>query len=68
MVEAKERAKLGFYGKKGAYAQAYGLFNVAWAAGTMVGTIWSGYIKPGLDGGLRLAVWACLGLLPRRRS
>jgi MFS family permease len=31
VVEQKERDNPGLFGKKGAYAQAYGLFNLAWA-------------------------------------
>jgi hypothetical protein len=44
IVEAKERQRPGLFGAKGAYAQAYGLFNTAWAAGSIVGPIVS--IKP----------------------
>ena len=44
-VEATERATPGIYGEKGAYAQAYGLFNGMWSAGLMVGPLWSGYVK-----------------------
>ncbi|OJD35373.1 mfs general substrate transporter [Diplodia corticola] len=45
VVAEKERAVPGRFGKMGAYAQAYGLFNMAWAAGALVGPIWAGYVK-----------------------
>jgi len=44
IVEAKEVATPGVFGAKGAYAQAYGLFVMAFAAGCLVGPIWSGFI------------------------
>jgi MFS family permease len=48
VVEAKEKSMLtrghpGF-GKGGAYAQAYALFNVAFAGGCMVGPLLAGFI------------------------
>ncbi|MCJ1374020.1 hypothetical protein MMC20_005250 [Loxospora ochrophaea] len=45
VVEAKERKMPGKWGERGAYAQAYGLFNTAFAGGTLLGPIWGGYIK-----------------------
>jgi MFS family permease len=45
VVEAKERERPGRYGNTGAYAQAYGLFVTAFAAGTMIGPLWSGMIE-----------------------
>lgn len=45
VVEQKERDTPGLFGKKGAYAQAYGLFNLAWAAGCLVGPIWAGLVR-----------------------
>ena len=60
VVEAKEKRQPGIFGASGAYAQAYGLFNMAFAAGTLVGPIWSGFVE-------RRAGWAVmawtLGLL-----
>jgi len=43
MDKEKSRPK-GYYGKNGAYAQAYSLFNVAWAAGCMVGPLLAGLV------------------------
>jgi MFS family permease len=45
VVEAKEKQRPGCFGTTGAYAQAYGLFIAAFAAGTLIGPIWSGYVK-----------------------
>lgn len=41
----KERRIPGSMGKGGAYAQSYGLFNVSWALGSLVGSYWAGGIK-----------------------
>ena len=60
VVEAAEKARPGVYGAKGAYAQAYGLYNVAWAAGQLVGPIWSGYVE--LEAGWGTMAWS-LGAL-----
>ncbi|EGP87771.1 uncharacterized protein MYCGRDRAFT_40588 [Zymoseptoria tritici IPO323] len=44
-VQAKAaRAEVGAFGRNGAYAQAYGLFNMAWAAGSMIGPLLAGLI------------------------
>lgn len=44
-VMAKERRRpRGYYGAHGAYAQAYSLFNIAWAAGCMVGPLLAGLV------------------------
>jgi len=44
VVEAKEREDPGRFGPSGAYAQAYGLFVTAFAAGSLIGPLWSGYV------------------------
>ncbi|KAF7197772.1 putative MFS-type transporter C18.02 [Pseudocercospora fuligena] len=45
-VDAKaKRHPPGFFGKNGAYAQAYGLFNMAWAAGAMIGPLLAGLVQ-----------------------
>ena len=44
IVEAKERHQPGIFGAGGAYAQSYGIFNTAWAAGSVVGPLWGGYV------------------------
>ena len=45
IVYEKERQRPGIFGKAGATAQAYGLFNVAFAVGTIAGPLMAGYIK-----------------------
>ena len=45
IVVAKEKQRPGLFGASGAYAQAYGLFNAAWAAGCIVGPIWAGFVQ-----------------------
>ncbi|MCJ1309477.1 hypothetical protein MMC25_003137 [Agyrium rufum] len=59
-VEAKEKQHPGVYGEKGAYAQAYGLFNTAFAGGTLLGPIWAGYVSS--KAGWGTMAWS-LGLL-----
>ena len=45
VVVAREKQQPGLFGASGAYAQAYGLFNTAWAAGCIVGPIWAGFVQ-----------------------
>lgn len=60
-VEEKERnAPPGTFGKNGAYAQGYALFNVAYAGGCLVGPIWGGMIVE--TAGWGTMAWS-LGLL-----
>lgn len=49
VVEAKEKEKPGCFGPTGAYAQAYGLFIAAFAAGSLIGPVWAGYVSFFLD-------------------
>lgn len=45
-IEAKTRNRpAGFFGKNGAYAQGYSLFNVAWAGGSMIGPLLGGLVQ-----------------------
>ncbi|KAL8654486.1 MAG: hypothetical protein Q9226_003418 [Calogaya cf. arnoldii] len=44
ILEAKEKRHPGLFGQKGAYAQAYGLFNMAFAGGMLVGPLWAGAV------------------------
>ncbi|KAG0652487.1 putative MFS-type transporter [Hyphodiscus hymeniophilus] len=60
VVEAKEKETPGRYGSQGAYAQAYGLFVMAFAAGTLIGPIWAGYVRN--EAGWGTMTWS-LGLL-----
>ncbi|KAF2095421.1 MFS general substrate transporter [Rhizodiscina lignyota] len=65
VVEAKEasakRRGMGSpFGKGGAYAQAYALFNTAFAAGAMIGPFWAGFVVE--NAGWGTMAWS-LGLL-----
>ena len=60
VVEAKEKDTPGAFGKKGAYAQAYGLFNTAFAGGTLIGPLWGGFVVA--KAGWSTMTWT-LGLL-----
>lgn len=60
VVEAKEKQQPGLFGASGAYAQAYSLFNTAWAAGCVVGPLWAGFIQQ--KAGWGTMTWT-LGLL-----
>lgn len=44
ILNEKERRHPGLFGKKGACAQAYGLFNCAFAGGMLVGPLWAGFV------------------------
>ncbi|KAF2721364.1 MFS general substrate transporter [Polychaeton citri CBS 116435] len=45
-VDAKARRRaVGYFGRNGAYAQAYSLFNMAWAAGSMAGPLLGGMVN-----------------------
>ncbi|KAH8687681.1 MFS transporter-like protein [Tricladium varicosporioides] len=59
VVEAKEKERPGRFGSTGAYAQAYGLLISAFAAGTLIGPIWSGYVE--ISAGWATMTWT-LGL------
>ena len=60
LVKAKEKKQPGLFGKSGAFAQAYGLFNCAYAAGTLVGPLWAGSVV--MKAGWGTMAWS-LGLL-----
>lgn len=60
VVEAKEKKNPGLFGKQGAYAQAYGLFNTAFATGALVGPLWAGFVEQ--KAGWGTMAWS-LGLL-----
>lgn len=66
-VEAQEKKSPGLYGRNGAYAQAYGLFTMAFSAGTLIGPFWSGYIETAAGWGTMtwtLGVLSAAGALP----
>jgi MFS family permease len=46
VVDTKEKKHApGFFGKNGAYASAYSLFNMAWAAGCLIGPLLGGLVN-----------------------
>lgn len=47
VVGHKEQSHPGAFGGKGAYAMAYGLFNMAFAGGMLIGPIWGGFVTQG---------------------
>ena len=51
ILDEFERTRPGIFGARGASAQAFGLTNVAFAAGSMVGPIWGGYMKDAIGWG-----------------
>ncbi|KAE8145008.1 MFS amine transporter [Aspergillus avenaceus] len=44
-TEAVEKVHPGVFGPQGAYSQAYGLSNAAFAAGTLAGPLYAGYAR-----------------------
>lgn len=45
IVEEEEHLRPGSFGRNGAFAQAYGLFNTAYAAGCLIGPLWGGMVR-----------------------
>ena len=70
VVGHKEKSHPGAFGGKGAYAMAYGLFNMAFAGGMLIGPIWGGLVVQGAGWGtmcwslsLLSIVGACVSFL-----
>jgi MFS family permease len=42
VMDMESKRPRGYFGENGAYAQAYSLFNIAWAAGCMIGPLLAG--------------------------
>ncbi|KAF3127095.1 hypothetical protein TWF703_010043 [Orbilia oligospora] len=67
VVEQIEREKPGVFGPYGAFAQSYGLGNFAYAAGTTVGPLWSGFMRHQVGWGpmmFALGVFSILSVVP----
>lgn len=63
-VDAKTRRHPpGFFGKNGAYAQAYSLFNMAWAAGTLIGPLLAGMINQRAGWGVTTLILGIVSLV-----
>jgi MFS family permease len=54
VVELEEKRRPGSLGKRGAAAQGFGLFNAAFALGTLVGPLWAGFV-------IQSAGWGAMG-------
>ncbi|CAF9934449.1 MAG: hypothetical protein ALECFALPRED_005951 [Alectoria fallacina] len=54
IINVKEKSHPGVFGRRGAYATAYGLFNTAFAGGMLVGPIWGGFVT-------QRSGWATMG-------
>ncbi|EEH48243.2 uncharacterized protein PADG_04327 [Paracoccidioides brasiliensis Pb18] len=66
-VEEKMRQNPKYYGEKGAYAQAFGLGNLMYALGLIVGPLWGGYVVESAGWEvmtLSLGVMCCAGAVP----
>ena len=62
-VEAKARNRpSGYFGKNGAYAQAYSLFNMAWAAGCMIGPLLAGLVNQANGWGTATLILGCISV------
>ncbi|KAL9601269.1 MAG: hypothetical protein Q9219_002674 [cf. Caloplaca sp. 3 TL-2023] len=67
ILNEKEKRHPGLFGEKGAYAQAYGLFNCAFAGGMLVGPLWAGLVVEKEGWGtmsLTLGVFAVVSAIP----
>ncbi|KAL8871417.1 MAG: hypothetical protein Q9174_002741 [Haloplaca sp. 1 TL-2023] len=67
ILQEKEKHHPGLFGEKGAYAQAYGLFNCAFAGGMLVGPLWAGSVVDKAGWGtmcLSLGVLALVSAIP----
>ena len=67
VVASKEKSKPGLFGTKGAYAEAYGLYNTAFSGGMLVGPLWGGYVVSKSGWGTltwSLAILAFVSMVP----
>ncbi|KIX09606.1 uncharacterized protein Z518_00686 [Rhinocladiella mackenziei CBS 650.93] len=67
VCDAKVRQEPDLFAGKSAYAQSYGIFNVAWAAGSLLGPLVSGSIRTAAGWKTMtwtMALWCAVGVLP----
>lgn len=67
VVAAKEKARPGTFGPRGAYAQAFGIYNSAFALGMMVGPLWAGGVVTSAGWGtmtLSVAILSAVSAVP----
>lgn len=62
VVGHKEKSHPGAFGGRGAYAMAYGLFNMAFAGGMLVGPIWGGFVTQAASWGTMCWTLALLSI------
>ncbi|KAI5359278.1 Putative major facilitator superfamily, MFS transporter superfamily [Septoria linicola] len=62
VADKAKRRPPGFFGKNGAYAQAYGLFNMAWAAGSMIGPLLGGLVNRSEGWGTATLILGCVSI------
>ncbi|KKK19139.1 hypothetical protein P175DRAFT_0520762 [Aspergillus ochraceoroseus IBT 24754] len=58
IVEQREKEIPGIFGKQGGTAQAYGLFNVAWSGGQVLGPLLAGFLVDWAGWGTMVSVFA----------
>lgn len=66
VIEAKVAEQPGIFGDKGVYGLGYGLFNVAFSLGGVVGPLWAGYVVESAGWGTltwSFAIWAASGAI-----
>lgn len=62
-VDAKaQRRPPGFFGKNGAYAQAYSLYNMAWAGGCLIGPLLAGLVTQAHGWSVATLILGCVSL------
>ncbi|KAG4220275.1 hypothetical protein PC116_g31246 [Phytophthora cactorum] len=64
VIEAKVAEQPGVFGEKGVYGLGYGLFNMAFSLGGVVGPLWAGYVVESAGWGTltwSFAIWAASG-------
>ncbi|KIW30051.1 uncharacterized protein PV07_05830 [Cladophialophora immunda] len=67
VCDAKVRQEPDVFAGKSAYAQSYGIFNVSWAGGSLLGPLVSGAIKSAAGWKTMtwtMALWCAVGILP----
>lgn len=57
-----QRRPPGYFGKNGAYAQAYGLFNMAWAGGCLVGPLLAGLVTQAHGWSVATLILGCVSM------
>ncbi|ETI24772.1 hypothetical protein G647_04142 [Cladophialophora carrionii CBS 160.54] len=67
VCDAKVRQEPDVFRGKSAYAQSYGIFNVSWAGGSLLGPLVSAAVKNGAGWKTMtwtMALWCAVGILP----